>query len=57
MQIVASTADARFGYDEENKGRDYVAFYANRNTANLLDLWVGPTAPAHKAGRIWIKTG
>lgn len=55
MDIVPGTAPVRNGYDEINKSRDYVANYARR-TGPLIDIWVQPTAPAHVAGRIWIKT-
>lgn len=55
MVIVPGTAQVRLGYDEINKTRDYVATYAQR-TGPLIDMWVQATAPAHKAGRIWIKT-
>lgn len=55
MVTVASTAQVRLGYDEMNKTRDYVANYAKR-AGPLIDIYVGPTAPAHAVGRIWIKT-
>jgi len=55
MDIVPGTAQVRLGYDEINKTRDYVAAYATR-TGPLIDIWVQATAPAHKAGRVWIKT-
>lgn len=55
MDIVPGTAQVRLGYDEINKSRDYVAAYASRS-GPLIDIYVQSAAPAHKAGRIWIKT-
>lgn len=55
MDVVPATALVRDGYDEMNKTRDYVATYATRE-ADGIDLWVQASAPAHKAGRVWIKT-
>lgn len=54
MDTVASTDPLRMGYDEINLTRDYVAQFAARNRDNLLDIWVGTSAPAHKAGRMWV---
>jgi hypothetical protein len=54
MDVVPGTAKVRLGYDEINKSRDYVAGFAKRNADNLIDIWVQPSAPAHKAGRVWI---
>ncbi len=56
MDIVAGTAPRRLGYDEINKSRDYIANRAKRNADNAIDIWVQSTAPAHKAGRVWIKS-
>jgi hypothetical protein len=55
MAVVAATAPVTGGDDEINKTRDYIAERAKR-TGPDIDIWVQPTAPAHKAGRIWIKT-
>jgi len=55
MTLVASSEAVNLGEDRINETRDFVAIYATR-TGPLIDLWVGPTAPAHKSGRIWIKT-
>ena len=55
MEVVASTEAVMNGEDEVNLTRDYVAQYAKR-TGPLIDIWVQATAPAHKAGRVWIKT-
>jgi len=55
MALVPGTDAVNRGDDEINQTRDYIANYAKR-TGPLIDIWVGPTAPAHKAGRIWIKT-
>lgn len=56
MPIVAATGKVRLGYDEINLSRDLIATYAARS-GPLIDIHVGPSAPAHKSGRIWIKTG
>jgi hypothetical protein len=55
MALVASTALVSLGDDDENQTRDYIANYAKR-TGPLIDIWVQASAPAHKAGRVWIKT-
>lgn len=55
MALVAGTSMANTLDTEDNLTRDYVARYAKRNADNLIDIWVQPTAPAHKAGRVWIK--
>lgn len=55
MDVVQATAPYGLGYDEINRTRDYVAEYATR-TGPLIDVWVQSAAPAHKAGRVWIKT-
>lgn len=55
MDIVPSTAKRSLGYDEINKSRDYIAQRAKR-TGPDIDIYVQPTAPAHKVGRVWIKT-
>jgi len=55
MVTVPGTDPVTNGEDEINKTRDYIALYAKR-TGPLIDIWVQPTAPAHKAGRVWIKT-
>ncbi|HWO51563.1 MAG TPA: hypothetical protein VNN23_08200 [Ornithinibacter sp.] len=55
MAVVAAGAAVTLGDDEINKTRDYIAQYAARS-GPLIDLWVQPTEPPHKAGRVWIKT-
>lgn len=57
MDIVPGSTMANTIDTEITKSRDYIAQKATRNRDNQIDIWVGPTAPGHKAGRIWIKTG
>lgn len=57
MALVPGTGKSSDLDMYDNQTRDYIAQYAARNRANLLDLWVAASAspPAHKAGRIWIR--
>jgi hypothetical protein len=55
MALVAPGAAVSLGDDEINKTRDYIAQRAKR-TGPQIDIYVQPTAPAHAAGRIWIKS-
>jgi hypothetical protein len=55
MVLVPGAGMARDLDLYDNQTRDYVAQYATRQ-GPLLDIWVQAAAPAHKAGRIWIKT-
>jgi len=55
MAVVPSGDPVRNGEDEINLTRDYIAQRAKR-TGPQIDIWVQPTAPAHAAGRVWIKT-
>ena len=55
MVLVQGTSLANTLDTEDNLTRDYVAQYAKR-AGPLIDIWVQPAAPAHKVGRVWIKT-
>lgn len=55
MAIVPPNDPVTRGDDEINLTRDYIAQRAKR-TGPGIDIWVQPTAPAHAAGRVWIKS-
>lgn len=55
MTLVTGTSPAASLDTFDNETRDYIARYAKR-TGLLIDIWVQATAPAHKVGRVWIKT-
>ena len=55
LPTVPGTASRSLGYDDINLTRDIVVTYAQRS-GPLIDIYVGPTAPAHAPGRKSIKT-
>ncbi len=56
MDIVPGSTPANTIDTEITKSRDYIAMKATRNADNQIDIWVQAAAPAHKAGRVWIKS-
>jgi hypothetical protein len=53
MALVSGGALANTLETEVNLTRDYIAQRAKR-TSPTIDIHVGPTAPGHVAGRIWV---
>lgn len=55
MRRVLGTELANTMETIEMETRDYIAAYAARS-GSLIDIWVQTAAPAHKIGRVWIKS-
>lgn len=55
IPAIPGTADRGQGFDAINRGSDLLVTWATRHGPEI-EIWVQPTAPAHAAGRVWIKT-